>query len=431
MSECLIFAFDIIPLYMKFHKITLIPAGVFCGEKNAADRLFEKVCLPIPWNAGKIVRENGVAQSYGDVKAAKRMMVLKKIWVYILLTAFLAGVAAYSPAAQAAPAKTVMYFYGNTCPACKEAAPILERILAKGVAVEKYEVYDNRENADRMVMLFKMQGIPETEWAVPVAFYSGRMYMGVPRIEELEKELAAASEQNSAGLTDGRSDTMGMLGIMGAALADSVNPCAILVLVILLSFISLYHESRKRLILSAASFIFSVFLTYLLVGIGIVKALTFLGISDIVRNFVGILAILVGILNLKDFFFYGAGGFATEIPQAWRPFLFALLRKATTPWASFAMGSVVTLIELPCTGGPYFFALGILSKWGMSPTFFAYLALYNLIFVLPLVFVAILVYFGKVTVEKAADWQAKNSRRLHLIAGGLMLAAGIGVFISQ
>ena len=351
---------------------------------------------------------------------------MKKWLSLILMGIFVFGLTATAPV-QAAPAKTVMYFYGNTCPACKEVAPVIERIAAKGFPVEKYEVYDNRENADRMVMSFKMYGVPEPEWAVPVAFYSGRMYMGIPRIQELEKELAEVAETGGAGLLTSSPDTMGMLGIMGAALADSVNPCAILVLVILLSFISLYHESRKRLILSAASFIFSVFITYILVGIGIVKALTFLGVADIVRNFVGVLAILVGILNLKDFFAYGAGGFAAEIPQAWRPFLFSLLRKATNPWAAFAMGSVVTLIELPCTGGPYFFALGILAKWGMTPAFFAYLVLYNLIFVLPLIVIAILVYLGKVTVEKASDWQAKNAKRLHLVAGLLMLAAGIGV----
>ena len=39
-------------------------------------------------------------------------------------------------------------------------------------------------------MVFKMNGIPESEWAIPVAFYNGNMYMGVPRIFELEKELA-------------------------------------------------------------------------------------------------------------------------------------------------------------------------------------------------------------------------------------------------
>lgn len=325
--------------------------------------------------------------------------------------------------ALAAPAKPVMYFYGETCPACKEVAPVINRIAAKGIPLERYEVYNSRDNMDRLAMLFKMQGLPEQQWAVPVAFYSGRMYLGVGPIQELEKELADKPDGAAAGTLS----SMDLLGIMGAALADSVNPCAILVLVILLSFISLYHENRRRLILSAASFIFSVFITYILVGVGIVKALTFLGIAETVRGLVGVLAILVGLLNIKDFFAYGAGGFAMEIPQAWRPFLFSLLRRATSPWAALVMGFVVTLIELPCTGGPYFFALGIMSRLGLSASFFAYLILYNLIFVSPLILIAVLVYLGKWSAEKASDWQAQNSKRLHLIAGVLMLSAGIGV----
>ena len=346
-------------------------------------------------------------------------------WSASCLLVFLIFGLAVSATAMAAPAKTVMYFYGSTCPACKEVAPVIEKMIAKGIPLEKYEMYDNRENMDRLAMLFKLNGVPEHQWAVPVAFYNGQVYMGIPRILELEKELA-----DSPGGAAGTLSTPDIAGIMGAALADSVNPCAILVLVILLSFISLYHDSRKRLILSAASFITSVFITYVLVGIGIVKALTFLGIAEIVRNGIGFLAVVVGILNLKDFFAYGSGGFAAEIPQAWRPFLFSLLRKSTTPWAAFAMGSVVTLIELPCTGGPYFFALGILAKWGLTPQFFAYLFLYNLIFISPFFFISVLVYLGKLTVEKASDWQARNSKRLHLIAGVLMLAAGIAVLLT-
>ncbi len=350
------------------------------------------------------------------------MLDLKKWCSCLLLGLLLIGLG-FAATVEAAQVKTVMYFYGTTCPACKEVAPVIEKIIAKGIPLERYEVYDNRENMDRLAMLFKMNGIPEHQWAVPVAFYNGQMYMGIPRILELEKELAEVQGGSGAG-TVGAVDT---LGIMGAALADSVNPCAILVLVILLSFISLYHESRKRLILSAASFIFSVFITYVLVGVGIVKALTFLDITETVRTFVGVLAIVVGVFNIKDYIAYGSGGFAIEIPQAWRPYLFSLLRKATTPWAAFAIGSVVTLIELPCTGGPYFFAIGILSKLGMTPTFFAYLILYNLIFISPLIFISIMVYVGKLSVEKASDWQAKNSKRLHLVTGVLMLAAGAAV----
>lgn len=349
---------------------------------------------------------------------------MKKLSSYLLLLFLLLGL---MPAivADAAPVKSVMYFYGSTCSACKEVAPVIEKMIARGIPLEKYEMFDNRENMDRLAMLFKLNGIPEHEWAVPVAFYNGQVYMGIPRILELEKDLASSPEAAAGSLS-----APDVVGIMGAALADSVNPCAISVLVILLSFISLYHESRKRLILSAASFISSIFITYMLIGVGIVKALTFLGITELVRNGIGVLAIVVGVVNLKDFFVYGAGGFATEIPQSWRPFLFSLLRRATTPLAAFAMGAVVTLIELPCTGGPYFFALGILAKWGLTPQFFAYLILYNLIFISPLIAISVLVYLGKLSVEKASDWQARNSKRLHLAVGLLMVAAGFAVLLT-
>ncbi|MBV5350504.1 hypothetical protein JZU71_05145, partial [bacterium] len=222
---------------------------------------------------GRISKDKALGHERGFWR--NRMYDLKKWSSCLLLGLLLVGLGVFTMG-EAAPAKTVMYFYGSTCPACKEVAPVIEKIIAKGVPLEKYEMYDNKENMDRLAMLFKLNGIPEHQWAVPVAFYNGQVYMGIPRILELEKELA-----DSPGAAAGSLSTPDIAGIMGAALADSVNPCAILVLVILLSFISLYHDSRKRLIISAASFIASVFITYVLVGIGIVKALTFLGITEI------------------------------------------------------------------------------------------------------------------------------------------------------
>ena len=116
---------------------------------------------------------------------------LKK-WLTLLILAGLLVAWTLPVPAAAEPVKTVIYYWGNGCPACKEAAPVIEKIIAGGISVEKYEVYENRENAERLTMSFKMHGVPEAEWAIPVAFYSGQMYMGVPRIMELEKELADA-----------------------------------------------------------------------------------------------------------------------------------------------------------------------------------------------------------------------------------------------
>ena len=91
---------------------------------------------------------------------------------------------------QAASAKPVLYFWGDGCPACKDVAPVIEKMISQGVPIEKHEVYNDKKNMDYLAMLFKVQGIPEQEWAIPVAFHNGKMYMGVPRILELEKESA-------------------------------------------------------------------------------------------------------------------------------------------------------------------------------------------------------------------------------------------------
>jgi len=72
----------------------------------------------------------------------------------------------------------------------------------------------------------------------------------------------------------------------------------------------------------------------------------------------GILAILLGIFNLKDYFFYRPGGLATEMPMKLRPGMKLLIKKITSPKGAFTIGIFVTLFLLPCTIGPYIIASG-------------------------------------------------------------------------
>ena len=57
------------------------------------------------------------------------------------------------------------------------------------------------------------------------------------------------------------------------------------------------------------------------------------------------------------------------------------------------------------------------------------LLLYNIFFVLPLIIITLLMYFGFASVEKATEWKEKNTRRLHLVAGLIMLILGIIVVL--
>lgn len=214
-----------------------------------------------------------------------------------------------------------------------------------------------------------------------------------------------------------------------AGLVDAINPCAIAVLLILLGGLTVFKEQGKRkVLLSGLAFISALYLAYLLLGLGLFSFLQLSGLATIFHRFVGVLAIIFGLLNLKDFFWYGGGGFVTEIPRSWRPTMQKLLLKVGSPVGAFLAGLLVTLFELPCTGGPYLFVLGLLSHSLSMVEITPLLLYYNLVFVSPLILLTILIYFGYASVERAIDWKERNLRLLHLATGLLMLGLGAWVF---
>jgi len=217
--------------------------------------------------------------------------------------------------------------------------------------------------------------------------------------------------------------------VSAAALVDSINPCAIAVLLILLTALLAVKQKRQALT-TGLFFIGGLYLAYLILGLGLISVIQLSGLAGLFHKLIGALAIIIGLLNLKDYFWYGGGGFVMEIPRSWRPAIQKLLKGVTSPWGAFAMGFVVTAFELPCTGGPYLFVLGLLANSCTWKQIVPILLYYNLIFVLPLIVITALLYWGYSTVEKASAWKEKNLRLLHLIAGLIMLSLGLWVFLS-
>ena len=214
-----------------------------------------------------------------------------------------------------------------------------------------------------------------------------------------------------------------------AGLVDAINPCAIAVLLILLGGLLVFKEQgRRRVLLSGFSFISALYLAYFLLGLGLISFLQLSGLAAVFHRLIGGLAIIVGLFNIKDFIWYGGGGFVMEIPRSWRPTMQKVLLKVSSPAGAFLAGLLVTLFELPCTGGPYLFVLGLLSHSLSRIEAIPLLLYYNLIFVSPLIILTFLIYLGYASVEKAIDWKERNLRLLHLIAGLLMLGLGVWVF---
>ncbi len=222
--------------------------------------------------------------------------------------------------------------------------------------------------------------------------------------------------------------------ITSLALADSVNPCAIAVLTMVLVAILIQNPEKKRKVLYAGlAFVSSVFIGYLFYGTIIIQFFTifarFLRENAMyIYNGLAILAMILGALNIKDYFKYQPGGLATEMPLFMRPRVKLIIQKITSPAGAFIIGFLVTLFLLPCTIGPYIIASGLLTELGFLGAL-PWLLYYNLLFILPMLAITLIVYFGLSKIEDIDGWKERNIRRLHLIAGTLLFLVGFSLLI--
>jgi len=224
-----------------------------------------------------------------------------------------------------------------------------------------------------------------------------------------------------------------ILKVIGLALTDSINPCALSVLLMMLIAVTTYHpKDRKQILWSGLAFIAAVFITYFIYGLLIVKAFEVLQSFSNIRLYLykglAIGAIVLGLLDLKDFFFYKPGGVGTEMPLFLRPKVQKILAKVTSPLGAFGLGMFVTLFLLPCTIGPYIILGGMLS-FGEFFQSVPILSLYNLIFVLPMIVIVFLIFFGSKDIKQISSWKEKNIRFIHLVIGLVFVLLGTAMLL--
>ncbi|MDP3917159.1 MAG: hypothetical protein Q8Q42_02620 [Nanoarchaeota archaeon] len=220
------------------------------------------------------------------------------------------------------------------------------------------------------------------------------------------------------------------LTVVITALVDSINPCAIGVLILLISVMLATRQSRLRMFILSSLYIGVVGLVYFIAGLGLVQFLH--AIPLVVTMVLSVLAAMVlvvgGIIEIKDCFWYGQG-FSLQIPR-WAVKRIHKMSKKISIVGIILLGFFVAAVELPCTGGPYL-AITLLLAQNFDWTAVLLLALYNLIFVLPLIVIlAIVILGGKVYNIK--KWKNKNRGYMRLAIGiVLILLAWLLIFIAN
>ncbi len=333
------------------------------------------------------------------------------------------------------------FAYAPGCPHC-EALDAYVANLSK-----RYDLritYINAvENQTELSDYLSHYNVSSSYWnTVPMLFINRTYCVGDTPCESLLSGSIVQLAKTGAPLVAPGAGSLGQLTILeitGLALVDSVNPCAFAVLIFLLSTLFMRDPTKRRNILfGGVSFALGIFVFYLAIGtmilFGVKSALAIANLKNIyVYGAFGVFTIALGLLNLKDYFAYRALGFAMEVPQRWRPKMFATMDKiilgkiASIPGA-FIAGVLVTAFLLPCITGPYFVAGSLLKNLPMT-TGILWLAYYNLLFVLPMFIITLLVYFSFTSIEKASEFREKNVKGLHLIAGILLIVVGVVILL--
>jgi cytochrome c biogenesis protein CcdA/glutaredoxin len=355
--------------------------------------------------------------------------------LFLILSLLLSAVPVAPPAfaGSGQPVEMVL-FYGRGCPYCAAMREYLAeaKLQHPQIHVDEREIYFD---ADNVALFEKLTAAYGTEIkGVPTLFIGNDVIVGFAEDmkPEIEQKISAcvaggcpAPLGRLSGQAGGVAPTLTFTAVVTAAAVDAINPCAFAVLIILITAV-LGAGSRHRVLYAGLAFSLAVFISYYLMGLGVYSAVEAAGATQALYVVVGVLAILIGLFNLKDYLWYGRW-FVMEVPRSWRPALKRIIQRVTSVPGAFFTGFVVSLFLLPCTSGPYIVILGLLGRTATRPEALAWLVLYNLIFVLPMIAITLAVYFGLTTAERAEEWRTHNLRRLHLFAGIIILLLGIGM----
>ena len=227
-------------------------------------------------------------------------------------------------------------------------------------------------------------------------------------------------------------DEVGLpLFTVALGLLDGFNPCAMWVLLFLLSML-VSVGSRARMAMIGGVFVLVSGLVYYAFMAAWLNAFLFLGMSRGIQVTLGGAALLLGALNVKDFLWLGHGP-SLGIPEAAKPSIYARVRRiVTAERLGAALGTVTVLallvntVELLCTAGlPALYTRILTMRELPVTTYHAYLVLYDFFYMLD----DALILSVAIYTLGHHRLQHREARWLKLISGAVMLALGIVLLV--
>ena len=273
------------------------------------------------------------------------------------------------------------------------------------------------ESFDKLILKYRDKGAP-------------------PPWEKVTKEALEKGEKNIIE----RFRRWSLSAVLVAGFIDGINPCAFATIIFLVSYLTFVGKKGREILLYGIVFTSGVFIAYLLVGMGLMTFLhqlsSFPLISKGVYLFIALFALTLGVISLYDYVLFRRGQVAKwklQLPMGLKKKIHEIIREQARfkggLLATFGAGFIIAVCTVICTGQVYLPTIGfVMAIPELRKNAIFNLVLYNIMYIIPLVGVFVMTFFG-VTSEKMASVTKKHTGTVKLLTAILFLALAGMLFL--
>jgi glutaredoxin len=368
-----------------------------------------------------------------------------------IVTGLVVLVLLFPAGAEGPPSPDIEMFSRQGCPYCEAALVFLDELRRQRPEL-RIQVHDVQEDAarERFMALGRRERVEHL--GVPAFHVRGRLIIGFLGPEITGAELKALLEVPATGPGgEARGPDVRVVGTVDVplfgrvgvrdlglptftivlGLLDGFNPCAMWVLLFVLALLVNLHDRAKMAVIGG-TFVLVSGLVYFAFMAAWLNLFLLVGLSRVTQVLLGLVAVVIGVLNVKDFVALGRGPSLT-IPPSARPAIYARIRAVVmAEHPAAALGGVIVLavlvnvVELLCTAGLPAVYTRILTLHAL-PTwqYYGYLALYNAAYVLD---DGLMLALAVATLSRRR-LQERGGRWLKLVSGSVMLGLGVVLIV--
>ena len=335
----------------------------------------------------------------------------------------------------------VEVFSRKGCPHCADAYTFLKKLKSEHpqITIVSRDIYSDEKNMDDFVAFnarfeIEQPGVPsflicdQHVIGFDTEETSGAIIKNLLGLENDSSTAASPDEVNTPIFGAISVEKIGLpIFTIIIGLVDGFNPCAMWVLLVLLSILVNLRD-RKRILMIAGTFVFISGAVYFVFMAAWLNLFLIIGFSRALQISVGLIAILIGTVHIKDYFAFKKG-LSLSIPESAKPSLYTRMRNIiyaenmiATFIAVIVMAILVNLIELLCTAGLPALYTQILTLQQLNTLqYYLYLLLYNIAYMFDDALMVGVVIF---TMNKQRLGE-QQGRWLKLLSGSIIFILGI------